>query len=468
MKLGSWLIARGKLTGVQLKRALLDQSFYGGHLSSSLMKLGYLDEPALGEYLAQIFRVPYANQEQFREIPEQVLRMIPEQLAQKHQLVPLAVAGKKLRLAMMNPSDILEMDEVSLLTGLTVEPWISSESHLLDALERNYHFHRSTRETIPLSDPGEGPGNPHSARLRFLESSDSPGTLTSDSAAPGDPSEELGLDGRPLSLTADAVTELYPNVAVPPADVASAGLLPRSLDEWRENLEPRSIATASEEVPRPLPHAEVSPPPGVASTPTASEVSLPPKASPAVTAATQLPIPSARRAALSLVPMPPLITLEEVSERLKNSQARDEIFESILDFCAGRFSRSALFLVTQEKVVGFGGRGEGFDPDRLRATVVGLDAPSIFSYFHMGSQFYYGPVPGLPANQQFYRGLSVQPPDRVLLVPIHIKERLIALVYGDYSGTRREEPDIVLYRRLVQKAVLALEILILRNKTGML
>jgi hypothetical protein len=39
--------------------------------------------------------------------------MIPEQLAQKHQMVPLSVEGKKLRLAMMNPGDILVMDEVA-------------------------------------------------------------------------------------------------------------------------------------------------------------------------------------------------------------------------------------------------------------------------------------------------------------------------------------------------------------------
>jgi hypothetical protein len=78
------------------------------------------------------------------------------------------------------------------------------------------------------------------------------------------------------------------------------------------------------------------------------------------------------------------------------------------------------------------------------------------------------PVPGLPANQQFYRGLGMPPPERILLVPVQIKERLIALVYGDLPSSRREAPDIALYRRLVQKAVLALEILILKNKIAMI
>jgi hypothetical protein len=170
---------------------------------------------------------------------------------------------------------------------------------------------------------------------------------------------------------------------------------------------------------------------------------------------------------LSLVPDPSLTSLEQISDRLKRAESRDEVFDAILDFYAGRFSRSALFLVTHEKVVGFGARGDGFDPARIRATSVELRTPSIFSYFRTGSEFYYGPVPGLPANQQFYRQLDVAPPERVLVVPLHIKERLIALVYGDQTGSRREDPDVSLYRRLAQKAMLALEVLILRNKIGM-
>jgi hypothetical protein len=85
-----------------------------------------------------------------------------------------------------------------------------------------------------------------------------------------------------------------------------------------------------------------------------------------------------------------------------------------------------------------------------------------------GSDFYFGPVPELPANRQFYRDLSVPTPDRVLLVPILIKGRLIALLYGDNGVGRREEPDIALFRRVAQKASLALEILILRNKIEMI
>jgi len=460
MKLGSWLIARGKLTGVQLKRALLDQSFYGGHLSSSLLKLGYLDEPTLGAYLADLFQVPYVGTESFQVIPSEVIRMIPEHLAQKHQMIPLAVEGKKLRLAMMNPGDILVMDEVAFLTGLQVEPCVSSENHLLDALERHYQVPRSIRETIPLADQVEGRRDPRTARRQMMEATDAsepPPTAPSTQAA----SDELGLDGRPLSASSEAIPELVGGVAVPHPIVAPVATLPRSLEEWREPSASLGVGTSGASAPEPsapaapLP-AESAPPPVSAAPPV-----------PVETQASTIAL-SPKRPVLSLVPTPVSVSLEQTSDRLKHSMTRDEVFEAVLDFCAGRFTRSAIFLVTQQKVVGFGGRGDGFDPSRIRSVVVGLDAPSIFSHFLTGSEFYYGPVPGLPANQQFYRGLGMPPPERILLVPVQIKERLIALVYGDLPSNRREDLDIALYRRLVQKAVLALEILILKNKIAMI
>ena len=108
------------------------------------------------------------------------------------------------------------------------------------------------------------------------------------------------------------------------------------------------------------------------------------------------------------------------------------------------------------------------DGGRVRATVVPFSVPSVFSYFRMGSDFYFGPVPELPANLQFYKDLSLAPPDRALLIPIHIKGRLIAVLYGDNGNLRGEEPEIALFRRVSQKASLALEILILRNKIEMI
>jgi type II secretion system (T2SS) protein E len=436
MKLGSWLIARGKISGVQLKRALLDQSFYGGYLSSSLMKLGYVDESTLGDYLAETFRVPYAPSRVFADISPEVLRVIPESIAAKYRLVPLAIVERKLQVAMMNPRDLLIQDEVAFLTGLQLEAWVASESVLLEALEKYYQVPRPVRETIPLADQGDD--DLEEKTHRPPPPPPAPPDLPARSRALR---EELGLDGRPLSAPAELVEErqLRPSVPVPPAVDAALHPLPRSIEEWRDqDAEPREAHAA------------------------------PVAASPAAAVAPVSADSRAGRPPLTLVQTPPRGPLEEVSQKLRNSLSRDEVFGALVEFCAGRFARAALFVVMQEKVIGWGGRGEGLHPDRVRSTNLSFSAPSIFSYFRMGSDFYFGPIPEIPSNQQFYRDLGILPPDRVLLIPILIKGRLIALLYGDHGAGRREEPDIALFRRVSLKASLALEILILRNKIEMI
>jgi MshEN domain len=441
MKLGSWLIAKGKISGVQLKRALLDQSFYGGYLSSSLMKLGYLDESALGEYLAETFKVSYAPSSLFNNIPSEVLRVVPQAIAAKHRLMPLSVIGRKLQVAMMNPRDLLVLDEVAFLTGFQVEAWVTSESVLLDALEKYYQVPRPVRETIPLAEQGE---EDEDGKIRPLTPSPTPTQEPKVAQRIG--GDEIGLDGRPLSASAEPAEEVR---SIPPSMESQGGRVhsdapvPRSMEEWRSQEQ----ALGGGEPP-----AAPQPPvaaPSRSATPAAAENRQ-------------------TRPPLTLVQGHRPLSLEEVSKSLKNSFSRDEVFDALVGFCSSRFSRAALFVVMQEKVIGWGGTGGGIDPGRIRATVVPFSVPSMFSYFRMGSDFYFGPVPDLPANQQFYRDLAVNAPDRVLLIPVQIKGRLIALLYGDNGTVRREEPDIALFRRVAQKASLALEILILRNKIEMI
>jgi hypothetical protein len=443
MKLGSWLIARGRITGVQLKRALLDQSFYGGYLSSSLIKLGYVDEETLGQYLSETFQAPFATAERFSDISPEVLRMVPRAMAGKHQVVPLAVAGRKLQLAIMNPRDILVLDEIAFLTGLQVEAWVSSENVLLDALEKHYQIPRPVRETIPLAGRGEDFDGDDRAQPAPL-----PPALPTPPAPSTPLREELGLDGRPISAAGDAEFQAVPKAAESRPEPSAP--LPRTIEEWRDQ------ETAQE--PAAVPSPPASGGPGARGPVIEHEPAFRAGRAPATTT----------KPSLTLVPPPPPASLEDLSQRLKNSTGRDEIFEALVAFAGARFVRTALFVVMQEKVIGWGGRGEGFDPGRIRATTIAFSASSIFSYFRMGSEFYFGPVPDLPANRQFYRDLGTEVPERVLLIPIQIKGRLIALLYGDNGTGRREEPDIQLFRRLAQKASLALEILILRNKIEMI
>jgi hypothetical protein len=160
--------------------------------------------------------------------------------------------------------------------------------------------------------------------------------------------------------------------------------------------------------------------------------------------------------------------METATARLRQAETRDEVFDAVLDFTAAYHKRAALFVVQQDRILGWSGRGDGLQPSRVRNVIVPLDRPSLFVFFRTGGDYFYGPVPDLPANAKFYLDLGCPPPARVLLVPLTITDRPAVLLYADNGSDAKTAPEVQLYRRLLKKAALGLEVLILRNKIMMI
>jgi hypothetical protein len=55
-------------------------------------------------------------------------------------------------------------------------------------------------------------------------------------------------------------------------------------------------------------------------------------------------------------------------------------------------------------------------------------------------------------------------PPEVVLLPVRIKDRVVAILYGDNGSRPVGTVDVELLRRFTLQAALALEILILRGK----
>lgn len=448
MKLGDWLVAKGKVTREQIQRALQDQNFFGERLGTSLIKLRFINEDTLGEYLADISGSRYAPPQRLESIPPDVIAAVPARLAARYRIVPIAIEGRKLQLAMRDPKDLITLDEITFLTGLTIEPYVATEFRIVRAIERYYGIKLKTKKTIPVAD-GAAPDPATTGSTRGAESKEEIS-----------PQDEIGLDGLPLDADPFDLEQPFVDTQAIPPPVAGGPReeLPTSLDAWRTNREDRPEESPEDEKDdkqeeevrrqtRPLRPivAEAPPPPSP---------SVAPAAAPA--AATQV----------AYHPAPQ--TMEMVSARLRSAETRDDIFDAVLDFAAARFHRTAVFVVQQDRVIGWSGRGPGISPSRIRNITVPLDRPSMFVFFRSGGDYYYGPVPDLPANARLYLDLGFPAPARVLLLPLSIKNRATVILYADKGSETGAAPEIAEFRRLLQKASLALEVLILRNKIMMI
>ena len=73
-----------------------------------------------------------------QHVPEQIIAMIPNQIALRYHMVPLSFANGILKVAMSDPADIESLDAVRHLTGLDVEGVLTPQRQLERALEFYY------------------------------------------------------------------------------------------------------------------------------------------------------------------------------------------------------------------------------------------------------------------------------------------------------------------------------------------
>ncbi len=118
-------------------KALELQKKEGGRLGSSLVKLEYISEERLVSFLSKQYGIPAINLNDY-QIDEGVVRLIPPEVAQKYQIMPVARVGANLTIAMVDPSNVFAIDDIKFMTGYNVEPVVASESAIQEAISTHY------------------------------------------------------------------------------------------------------------------------------------------------------------------------------------------------------------------------------------------------------------------------------------------------------------------------------------------
>ncbi len=90
-------------------------------------------------------------------VPEpEALQLITEAMARKYSVVPLAIDGGTLRVAMANPSDIFALEALASKSQLRLEPVSASAEEILEAIDFNYKAYDEIEKQIShISTPGD-------------------------------------------------------------------------------------------------------------------------------------------------------------------------------------------------------------------------------------------------------------------------------------------------------------------------
>lgn len=134
-RLGELLVRAGLITSEQLDGALAAQAAGGGKIGEVLVRELILTEGEIAHALAgqkglEFVRLTGAT------IDRAVATLIPLRMARRRLVIPIALEGDALTLAMADPLDVEAVDEVELTTGMKVTPVVAPASQVRYAIDK--------------------------------------------------------------------------------------------------------------------------------------------------------------------------------------------------------------------------------------------------------------------------------------------------------------------------------------------
>src|SRR5437016_1036214 len=136
-RLGDLLVKEKVITPEQLEQAVRMQKESGSRLGAALVKLGFLSDEDVTNFLSRQYGVPAINLS-FFEIDAAVVKLIPHETAKRYQILPLSRVGASLTIAMVDPTNVFAMDDIKFMTGFNIEPVVASESAIMEGIEKAY------------------------------------------------------------------------------------------------------------------------------------------------------------------------------------------------------------------------------------------------------------------------------------------------------------------------------------------
>lgn len=83
------------------------------------------------------YRIPTIALDEY-EVDAAVIALVPKELCEKHRVVPVSRPGSSLVVAMVDPIDKVAIDAVAAHTGYKIEPVITTEAAMTEAMTKYY------------------------------------------------------------------------------------------------------------------------------------------------------------------------------------------------------------------------------------------------------------------------------------------------------------------------------------------
>jgi type IV pilus assembly protein PilB len=145
-KLGQILIKNRIITEDQLEQALERQQETGESLGRVLIDLKMVSEGALTSILARQIGLKYVDLANF-DVDIAASSLVDAEIARRYTLIPVGFDGDHLMVAMADPTNVFALDDIRIMTGMEIEPLVSTKEDIVSAINRYCH----TESDVDLS-----------------------------------------------------------------------------------------------------------------------------------------------------------------------------------------------------------------------------------------------------------------------------------------------------------------------------
>lgn len=466
-RLASLLVQEALVSPKRMADAFQRQVIYGGTLDTILLEMDLIEETTLLEALTRATSLPSAgslpNLQPLRD--PKFAEILPAAAAERYHVAPIELDGNILRVLVTDPVDRKLLDELGFQARRSVDPLITVE----------YRFHQAMHEVYGTTMPARYASLEARLKQRRTEprrpapASTGAVTLPSRAVVTDVPMPRAAPPQRRVSETSMPIVRIERDTQS--ANLTAGRIEAHGLANVDPRVEPgphtegradygradrRSEARTDPGMPA-IPGSAITDPPTARLLPTrqadAPEAPVPPTVTVRVTGASA-------SEATTLKVQDALVLLEEAPDR-------DTVFELLCRAARSRLSFAAVFTIHNDVAVPrLALAGGWLDRQELSRIAIPLDKPSPFRATIEGRASYLGRLFEDNAASQPLIALGRPVPTGIMLLPLVLRDRAVALLYADAGGEAIQTGLLSGLNNLMNAASRAFQRIILKQKSS--
>ncbi|HOX23572.1 MAG TPA: hypothetical protein PLL10_08915, partial [Elusimicrobiales bacterium] len=158
LRLGEALVKNGVINDEKFFRVQKFQQDNNCGLGEAVVRLGFATEEAVAIVYSKLLGVPYASRENKILNPEKnqnLEKLIEEKFARENMLIPLFIENRSIAVAMVDPTNLMVLDNLRLMTSMEIQPFLATKAQVLKVIDSFYQVSDLIEQAMSVEDDKE-------------------------------------------------------------------------------------------------------------------------------------------------------------------------------------------------------------------------------------------------------------------------------------------------------------------------